>query len=98
MTDENPGAPLRVGSTTIRNVTAFQAELAQRLDDSGPVQIDGGGAERVDTAILQLLAAFVRDAKADGRKLEWTACSASLQRAASSLGLEAALGLLVNNT
>jgi anti-anti-sigma regulatory factor len=85
--------PLRLGSTTIRTVTAFQAELAERLDESGPVQIDGSGVERIDTATLQLLAAFVRDLRAEARAVEWVQCSAALRRAASSLGLESALSL-----
>jgi anti-anti-sigma regulatory factor len=87
------GTPLRLGSTTIRNVTSFQAELAERLDESGPVQIDGSGVERVDTATLQLLAAFVRDLRAEARAIEWIDCSAALRRAAGCLGLESALGL-----
>jgi anti-anti-sigma regulatory factor len=86
-------SPLRLGSTTIRNVTAFQAELAERLDESGAVQIDGSGVERIDTATLQLLAAFVRDMRTDGRTVEWVECSAALRRAANSLGLESALSL-----
>jgi phospholipid transport system transporter-binding protein len=87
---------LRLGSTTIRNVTTFQAELAERLDESGPVQIDGSGVERVDTATLQLLVAFVRDVRADARAIDWIECSAALRRAASSLGLESALGLAID--
>ncbi len=85
--------PLRLSSTTIRNITAFQADLAERLDESGPVQIDGSGVERVDTATLQLLAAFVRDLRAEARAIEWVDCSPALLRAAGSLGLESALSL-----
>jgi phospholipid transport system transporter-binding protein len=86
-------SPLRLGSTTIRTVTAFQAELAERLDESGNVQIDGSDVERIDTATLQLLVAFVRDLRADARSVEWIDCSAALRRAANSLGLERALSL-----
>jgi len=85
--------PLRLGTTTIRNITAFQAELADRLDESGPVRIDGSGVERTDTATLQLLVAFVRDLRTDGRAVEWVECSAALRRAAGALGLEKALSL-----
>jgi anti-anti-sigma regulatory factor len=91
-------SPLRLGSTTLRNVTAFQAELAERLDDSGTVQIDASAVERIDTATLQLLAAFVRDLRADARVVEWTDCSAVLRRAAQSLGLTSALDLAVDQT
>src|ERR1700736_3214740 len=99
MTDATvSNSPLRLGSTTLRNVTAFQAELAERLDESGTVQIDAGAVERIDTASLQLLAAFVRDLRADARVVEWVACSAVLRRAAHSLGLAGALDLVVNQT
>ncbi len=86
-------SPLRLETVTIRNVTAFQAELGERLDDSSPVQIDGSAVERSDTATLQLLVAFVRDLRAEGRPVEWVGCSAALRRGASSLGLEGALSL-----
>jgi ABC-type transporter Mla MlaB component len=86
-------APLRLGSTSLRDVTAFQAVLAERLDDSGTVQIDASGVERIDTATLQLLAAFVRDLRGDARLVEWTGCSAALRRAAHALGLTSALEL-----
>ena len=93
-TEANSDSPaLRLASTTIRSVTALQADLAERLDESGTVQIDGGGVERIDTATLQLLAAFVRDLHADARSVEWIKCSAALRRAANSLGLESALSL-----
>jgi anti-anti-sigma regulatory factor len=91
-------SPLRLGSTSLRDVTALQAELAERLDDSGSVQIDASAVERIDTATVQLLAAFVRDLRADARLVEWTDCSAVLRRAAHSLGLAVALELAVDHT
>ncbi len=98
MTEANSnGTALRLGATTIRTITALQTELAERLDESGNVQIDGGGVERIDTATLQLLAAFVRDLRADARSVEWIGCSAVLRRAANSLGLESALSLASNS-
>jgi anti-anti-sigma regulatory factor len=93
MTSGSATSPLRLASATIRDVTAFQAELAERLDAGGPVQIDGSGVERVDTATLQLLATFVRDLRAEARAVEWIECSPALRRAAGSLGLESALSL-----
>lgn len=85
-------------SPTIRTVTEFQAELAERLDDSGAVQIDGAAVERIDTAGLQLLAAFVRELGGESRAVEWVGCSVGLRRAATALGLETALGLGSDNT
>ena len=88
-----PGRPLVLTSPTIRTINTLQAELAERLDESGHVQIDGAAVDRVDTAGLQLLAAFVRDLQADARSVEWIGCSAALRRAATALGLGVALGL-----
>ena len=51
------------------------------------------GVDRVDTAGLQLLAAFVRDLRAEARTVEWVGCSDALNKAAQALGLHAALCL-----
>jgi len=80
-------------SPTIRTINALQTELAERLDESGNVQIDGTAVDRVDTAGLQLLAAFVRDVRAEQRAVEWVGCSDALRKAATALGLETALCL-----
>ena len=80
-------------SPTIRTITALQSELAERLDESGGVQIDATAVDRVDTAGLQLLAAFVRDLRAESRQVEWVGCSDALNKAAQALGLHAALCL-----
>jgi ABC-type transporter Mla MlaB component len=80
-------------SPTIRTINALQTELAERLDESGNVQIDGTAVDRVDTAGLQLLAAFVRDMRAEQRAVEWVGCSDALRKAATALGLDAALCL-----
>jgi len=80
-------------SPTIRTITSLQTELAERLDESGPLQIDATAVDRVDTAGLQLLAAFVRDLRAEARTVEWVGCSDALQKAARALGLHSALCL-----
>jgi phospholipid transport system transporter-binding protein len=87
------GEPLRLQGTSIRTSLALQSELAARLDESGPVKIDGGAVERIDTAALQLLAAFVREMRAASRTVEWIDSSVALRRAAGSLGLRPVLGL-----
>lgn len=85
--------PLLLSSPSIRTADALQAQLTERLDESGTVRIDGSTVDRIDTASLQLLAAFVRDLRADARAVEWVGCSFGLWRAADILGLVAALGL-----
>ena len=80
-------------SPTIRTINSLQTELAERLDESGPLQIDATAVDRVDTAGLQLLAAFVRDVRAEQRTVEWVGCSDAMRKAATALGLDGALGL-----
>ena len=95
MSNEGPAVskPLVLTSPTIRTVNDFQAELAERLDESGNVQIDGTAVDRVDTAGLQLLAAFARELQRESRSVEWVGCSVGLRRAANALGLGVVLGL-----
>jgi phospholipid transport system transporter-binding protein len=55
--------------------------------------LEASGVERVDTAALQLLAAFHRDAQTRGRQVAWAGVSASLRDAAERLGLTKTLAL-----
>jgi len=87
------GSALVLTAPTIRTINSLQTELAERLDESGNVQIDGTAVDRIDTAGLQLLAAFVRELHAETRAVEWIGCSDALKKAAQVLGLGAALGL-----
>jgi ABC-type transporter Mla MlaB component len=63
------------------------------VNDSGNVQLDASAVQRVDTASLQVLAAFARDRRADGLPLEWLGVPACLTDAATLLDLTNALGL-----
>lgn len=75
------------------SVAGLRAALLKRLTEAGKVQIDAGGVERVDTAGLQVLAAFARDRRADGLAVEWLEVPACLTDAATLLDLTSALGL-----
>jgi phospholipid transport system transporter-binding protein len=55
--------------------------------------LDASGVERVDTAALQLLVAFHRDAQARGSQVAWAGVSTPLQNAAQQLGLTKTLAL-----
>ncbi|WP_430391022.1 STAS domain-containing protein [Dyella sp. 20L07] len=57
------------------------------------VQLDGAGVERVDTAALQLLVAFRREATARGQSPAWLGVSTAIREAAGVLGLAQALEL-----
>src|SRR5689334_13826587 len=69
-------------------------QLLDALD--GPasvVELTAEALARVDTAGLQLLAAFVRDARAHHKDIRWVSPSATLIAAAGRLGLTGGLGL-----
>ncbi|MGH8270016.1 MAG: STAS domain-containing protein, partial [Steroidobacteraceae bacterium] len=54
---------------------------------------DASALQRIDTAALQLLAAFVRDRRTAGRAVDWRGGTAALESAAALLGLKDMLEL-----
>ncbi|MGH8170444.1 MAG: STAS domain-containing protein [Steroidobacteraceae bacterium] len=93
-----PGAPDDGSVTlpadcTVAGADSLKAELARRLDESGPVTVDASALQRIDTAALQLLAAFVRDRRTAGRAVDWRGGAAALESAAALLGLKDMLEL-----
>ena len=80
----------------MRTIPALHQELIHRLSGIGPVPLDLGGVQRPSTALLQLLVAFVRDLRSQSRSVEWRGESVAFDRAATSLGLRASLGLPVD--
>ena len=79
-------------SFDITLVRDLYAQLQQARRAKQPVIIDAERVERVDTAVLQLLCAFVQDAKASGVTLQWRHPSAPVRQAARLLDLCAHLG------
>jgi ABC-type transporter Mla MlaB component len=63
------------------------------VDEAGPLTLDVSALQRIDTAGLQLLAAFVRDRRAAGRAVAWGGRAAALEAAAVLLGLNHMLEL-----
>lgn len=82
------GAELRIGSAR-----ALQAMLSEALESGGEVIIDASAVQSADSAGLQLLYAFVRDAKARGMAVSWQVPEKTLRRDAGLLDLDTALGL-----
>jgi phospholipid transport system transporter-binding protein len=80
-------------SCLLRDSLDFQFHLLSADFGGGEVLVDGSAVERVDTAGLQLLVAFVQHQTAQGRKVSWTSASDALGRAANRLGLAACLHL-----
>lgn len=71
---------------------ALQLE-AVLVDSPARIEVDAHGLEHVDTAGMQLLYAFVRDARQDGKSVAWKDASSQFVEAARVLGMHAALGL-----
>jgi ABC-type transporter Mla MlaB component len=78
---------------TVKDATAFKDELLQWLDEPGSVAIDAKSVERIDTAIVQLLCAFIRDRAAQNLGVTWVAAPGPLLDAARTLGISTALAL-----
>lgn len=61
---------------------------------TGPsLRIDGSAVQRIHTAVLQLLAACVRERQQAGRESSWSGASQVLQEAARLLGISRTLNL-----
>lgn len=84
--------PNRLG---IANVTTFREELSAAFEQSGAIEIGAAAVERVDTAGLQLLTAFVAAAKGRGQDVRWKAPSSVFTQTVTTLGLDEALGTAV---
>ena len=78
---------------TVAEADSLKSELARRLNESAPVTVDVSALRRIDTAGLQLLAAFVRDRRTAGRAVAWHGRAAALESAAGLLGLQDMLEL-----
>ena len=87
------GALTLAAECTVAEADSLKAELARRLTASEPVTVDVSALQRIDTAGLQLLAAFVRDRRNAGRKVEWRGRASALEAAAGLLGLNDMLEL-----
>jgi anti-anti-sigma regulatory factor len=67
--------------------------LQDALQAQGPVVLDASHVERIDTAVLQMLCAFMRDAQATGIAVQWRQPSLALEEAARLLNVRACLAL-----
>lgn len=89
-----PRAPLMLDADLrIAAAPALRESLLAALAAASPVEIDGAAVTHVDTAALQVLAAFSRDARAAGLPVAWTGASDPLQRGVAVLGLNALIEL-----
>ncbi len=72
---------------------ALKSALCALLSEDGTVTLEGAAVERIDTAALQLLAAFVRDRRLAGAALRWQSVSPAMHSAARTLGMDTMLAL-----
>jgi anti-anti-sigma regulatory factor len=87
-------APLALDADLrIAAAPALRDTLMAALAAGDAVEIDGAAVAQVDTAALQVLAAFSRDARTAGLPVSWTSASDSLQRGVAVLGLNALIDL-----
>lgn len=78
---------------SIKEVAALRESLCAVLGAQEPVSIDASAVERIDTATLQLLYAFVRDRFAADREVVWQGVTGQLSEAARLLGVRDLLNL-----
>ena len=77
----------------IQSVTDLQEALMAHLEDEGPLALVGDQVQRVHTAGLQLLHAFVLERAARGSTTTITSASPALVAAARQLALAVSLGV-----
>jgi ABC-type transporter Mla MlaB component len=81
----------------ILSITAcrdWQRDLDEALNSQAvAIDLDMSGVEKIDTACLQLLTAFVLQARANDIALRWHEPSEHFLSAVNSLNLNAALGI-----
>jgi ABC-type transporter Mla MlaB component len=80
-------------SCTVKDAANLKITLCSYLEAADCVVLDVANIERIDTAALQLLCAFVRDRHARGLKVQWQGNSPALQEAADLLALRPLLDL-----
>jgi ABC-type transporter Mla MlaB component len=86
-------AVVLLAECTVRNAMALRTSLLDSLDAPGSVDVEVGAVERVDTACLQLLLAFVRERSQHGRSTAWRGRSDVLEQATTLLGLGGTLAI-----
>jgi anti-anti-sigma regulatory factor len=90
--------PIVLGpSLTIQEALGLKQQLDGILSAGGAVHLDGGGVRSVDTAGIQLLVAFSREAEMRNVEIMWRGASEVLLQSAAGLGLSALLGLAEPN-
>lgn len=80
-------------NSTVKDAQALKDQLMKLLELPEVVAIDVRSVERVDTATMQLLCAFVRDRAERNSAVEWLGNPPAMVEAARLLGVEHMLAL-----
>lgn len=75
----------------ISAVSDLYQQLNGALEKDGPVTLNAGAIERIDTAALQMFACFVQEVKKRHRDVSWKAPTEALLRSAHFLGMKQVL-------
>jgi ABC-type transporter Mla MlaB component len=78
---------------TVGDANSLKENLAALLEEPLPVTLDITALQRIDTAGLQVIAAFIRERVGHGRSVQWQGTTPIMTTAAQLLGLTSALGL-----
>jgi len=79
----------------IAGVEAFHAHCLEALETQKNIVLNASQVDRVDTAALQVLGAFIQDANIRQQIVQWENPSESLRQSAALLGLSEILCLPV---
>lgn len=77
---------------SVKDATSLKTSLCAVANESAAVTLDASAVERVDTATMQLLCAFVRDRSARNLSIVWRGQSQALHDAIRLLGVGSLLG------
>jgi ABC-type transporter Mla MlaB component len=77
----------------VADASRLKSDLAGLLSELQPITLDVSGLQRVDTASLQLITAFVLQRAKRGLSVEWGGAAPALTNAARLLGLTSLLNL-----
>jgi ABC-type transporter Mla MlaB component len=80
-------------NSTVKDAAALKGTLLQVVDVPGAVAIDAKSVERIDTAVIQVLCAFIRDRAARNLAVTWRGTPQPLLDAARLLGVGTLLAL-----
>ena len=78
---------------TVADAGTLKSGLAKLLEEAQTVAVDISAVQRIDTAGLQVLTAFVLDRMVQDRDVEWVGHAPAMTAAAALLGLNSILKL-----